>query len=209
MLRPSQASVPNGRRCRSPSAISPAGCRRGRAALPTSHVQRRPQQGARGGCRIRDERPLREQAVQQVAGERPRAQAASCGGGPDFRQVIEAPAQLCSRRNAATAAGRSVHAPRRRGATSPLSQAAFRRSCQEITGASGRPSSAFQQARLERCTANPAADQRATGTSSASSASAVVTLATISSASCSTWPSALFWVAIVTSAAPASAPSAP
>jgi hypothetical protein len=43
----------------------------------------------------------------------------------------------------------------------------------------------------------------------ASSARAVRTLATTSSASCSTWPMALRCVAIVTSAAPSMDPSAP
>ena len=32
--------------------------------------------------------------MQQVAGERPRVQCAARGGGPDFRKVIQAPAQL-------------------------------------------------------------------------------------------------------------------
>ena len=57
-------------------------------------LERRPQERARGGRRIREERPLLEQAVQQVARERAGAQARLRGGGADFRQVVEAPAQL-------------------------------------------------------------------------------------------------------------------
>ena len=95
MLPPSQASVPKW-------PPVPVALRQYRARDAEELEQffgpvafeRRPQQRARGSCGIGDERPLREQAVQQVARERPRAQGAACGGRPDFRQVIEAPAQL-------------------------------------------------------------------------------------------------------------------
>ncbi len=199
--------VPNAmRRCRSPAAAPRAECRRVRGAPPTSRARNGDQRRVRAAVDASARRGAPRAG--DAAGRMRAAPHASCDCAAalaHFGQVIEAPAQLARAVVRRELAGPSAAARPRRGARVRCSQAALRVSCQERTG-DKRAAVVRVPADEARPLDGEAGGRPARGSERCARArpSAVSTLAMISSGSCSTCPSELRCVAIVTSAAPSS-----